>query len=120
MTTLDYLQAQAVTVAWNAGNSHGLNAMVAILHCLRNQADAAGEWSLTLDLTQYDAALSYKQGLPNVRHPDFQSLLKIAPQIITDLSQPLARVVDRHFYLNFSETPPSTGGSLNVGNLFFF
>lgn len=122
MTTLEYLQAQACTVAWTAGHSHGLNAMVGVLYALRNAAELNGEWGTAIaSAARYFPNREISGEFPpDTRHPDFQSLLKIAPQIITDLADRLKYTHNRHFYLNFSETPPASGGALTIGNLFFF
>ncbi len=115
MTTLQYLQAQACTIAWNAAHSHGLNAMVAVLFALRNAAEARNEWATII--SDYGGPVLAQ---PDIRQPDFQSLLKIAPQIITDLADTLRYTHNRHFYLNFSEQPPVSGGALTIGGLFFY
>lgn len=81
MTGATFLHSMAVQLAWQSGQGHGTNGMLAILFCLRNRVAAGhdgGDLGKIVQREHYilevkDPESSFE--VPDIREPSFSQLL---------------------------------------------
>lgn len=116
MTSIEYLRAHAITIAWTEGHKHGCGAMVGVLEALRNRADRDGGWVASLD-SQWSVWCGVVD-LANTHDPDFRRLAAIADQIVTD-ETPCPRPLTIGTATEWSERPGAPG-AVKLGGLYFW
>jgi len=119
----DFIKAQCCLLAWRDGHGYGANAMIGILHVIRNRTTAnGGDWLVTVQDSCNDAHFGRLQppagGYPDVRDPVFQILLDVVDSIYDGTR--LDRLTnDANHYGDVCCRPHSTRVA-DIGGLIFY
>ena len=103
-----FIKSMACALAWRDGRDSGVNAMLGILHTVRNRAEhfLVGDW---LGAVEFFDDECFTGVYPDIRDPEFQQVLQIVDSVYDGTRQDKL-TNGANLYMRFFEGP--AGGTL--------